>query len=220
VPSTLDSDTLLLELPDQVAAALSPMRRRLLEQLVVPSSATEVAERIGLSRQKVNYHLRALETAGLVELVEERQRRGCTERIVRTRARRLVVDPHLLQGAAAEATGAKADDRERDLFSAAYQLAAIGQAFRDVALLGQGAAAADKRLALGTIEVDVGFDSPAALRAFVQEVAESIAQLAIKHGTADLSGPRREYRVLLAARPAITKEPVDTKNPQEETSHD
>ena len=38
---------------------------------------------LGLSRQKVNYHLRALEDAGLVEHVEDRRRGNCTERIVR-----------------------------------------------------------------------------------------------------------------------------------------
>ena len=51
-----------------------------------PASATEVAARLGESRQRVNYHVRALERGGLVELVEERARRGCTERVVRATA--------------------------------------------------------------------------------------------------------------------------------------
>ena len=53
-------------------ASLDPMRARLLAELAEPGSATMLAARVGLPRQKVNYHLRTLERHGLVELVEER----------------------------------------------------------------------------------------------------------------------------------------------------
>ena len=65
----------------------------MLELLREPLSATEVAARLGESRQRVNYHVRALERGGLVELVEERPRRGCTERVVRATADAVVVEP-------------------------------------------------------------------------------------------------------------------------------
>src|SRR6266704_348815 len=71
-----------LDEPDRVLTALSPLRRKLLNRLREPSSATQLAAALGLPRQRVNYHLRTLEAAGLVELVELRQRRGCVERIV------------------------------------------------------------------------------------------------------------------------------------------
>ena len=50
-----------------------------------PLTVAEIARRVGLglARQKVAYHLRVLEQAGLVELVELRQRRGFTERVLR-----------------------------------------------------------------------------------------------------------------------------------------
>ena len=51
-----------------------------------------------LGRQRVNYHLRELEKAGLVHLVEERQRRGCVERILAARADAFVVDPAVMGG--------------------------------------------------------------------------------------------------------------------------
>src|SRR4051812_33494880 len=82
--------------PDRLRAALTPLRRQLLERLRRPASATEVGVELGLPRQRVNYHLRALENCGLVELVEERQRRGCTERILQTAADAFVVDPAVL----------------------------------------------------------------------------------------------------------------------------
>src|SRR5262249_55571474 len=79
--------------PDRVRVALSPVRRDLLKRLRTPSSASRLAVELHVPRQRLNYHLKALEQAGLIELVEERQRRGCVERILRTRPGALVVDP-------------------------------------------------------------------------------------------------------------------------------
>ncbi len=76
-----------VEEPEKVRVALSPIRRQLLDLLREPSSATQLAAALELPRQRVNYHLRELEKAGLVELVEERQRRGFIERILRARRR-------------------------------------------------------------------------------------------------------------------------------------
>jgi DNA-binding transcriptional ArsR family regulator len=70
--------------PDPLGGALAPLRRRLLMRLAVPASASELAPEFGVSRQKLNYHLRRLEEAGLVELVAERRRRGFTERVLRS----------------------------------------------------------------------------------------------------------------------------------------
>ena len=63
--------------PQRVAAALSPLRRRILIEVATPGSATTLGKRLGLTRQKVNYHLRELERAGLVgRLGGEIPRRG------------------------------------------------------------------------------------------------------------------------------------------------
>ena len=86
----------LLEEPDTLRGALAPLRRRLLVRLSEPASATELAPEFGVSRQKLNYHLRKLEDAGLVELVAVRQRRGFTERVLRARADAYVIDPALV----------------------------------------------------------------------------------------------------------------------------
>src|SRR5262250_3074362 len=56
---------------------------RILEQLAEPDSAAGVARRLKLPRQQISYHLRELEHAGLVELVEERRKGNCLERVVR-----------------------------------------------------------------------------------------------------------------------------------------
>ncbi|GII67415.1 transcriptional regulator [Sphaerisporangium krabiense] len=109
----------LLEEPGQVRGALAPVRRRLLVRLRTPASASELAREFGLTRQKVNYHLRRLEDAGLIELAEERRRRGFVERVMRATAGSYVVDPSLLAAAgdpAARPVGEaeKADDATQD----------------------------------------------------------------------------------------------------------
>ena len=57
---------MVIEAPAAAAAALDPMRARLLAELREPASAATLATKVGLTRQKVNYHLRQLETHGLV----------------------------------------------------------------------------------------------------------------------------------------------------------
>src|SRR5215207_8048825 len=81
---------------DVISTPFSPLRSAVLSALRSPGSATEVAERLGETRQRVNYHVRALEQAGLVDLVEERQRRGCTERVMRATCHAVVVEPQVM----------------------------------------------------------------------------------------------------------------------------
>ena len=66
-------DVEVIESTGAAAAVLDPVRARLLGELAEPASAAELSTRVGLTRQKINYHLKALETHGLVELVEERR---------------------------------------------------------------------------------------------------------------------------------------------------
>ena len=83
----------VIERPAAAAVALDPIRARLLSELSRPGSASSLAGRVGLPRQKVNYHLRTLEAHGLVRLVEKRQRRGLTERVVVATAEAYIVSP-------------------------------------------------------------------------------------------------------------------------------
>jgi len=83
-------------------AALDPVRARLLGELAVPASAAGLAARVGIARQKVNYHLKALEARGLVELSEERRHGGITDRVLQASAASYVVSPAAVNGSAAD----------------------------------------------------------------------------------------------------------------------
>ena len=95
--------------PAAAEVSLDPVRARLLAELGEPASATMLAARVGLPRQKVNYHLRALERHGLVELVEERRKGNCTERVLRATAASYVISPAAL--AAVQPDPGRAPDR-------------------------------------------------------------------------------------------------------------
>ena len=112
--------------PAAAEVSLDPVRARLLAELAEPASATMLAARVGLPRQKVNYHLRALERHGLVELVEERRKGNCTERVLRATAASYVISPAALAAVQPD------PDRAPDRVSAAWLLAVASRLVRDV----------------------------------------------------------------------------------------
>ena len=79
-------DVGVIDDPRVAEISLDPVRTRLLAELAEPASAAMLAARVGLQRQKVNYHLKMLEQHGLVELVEERRKGNVTERLMRASA--------------------------------------------------------------------------------------------------------------------------------------
>src|ERR1700740_1869212 len=75
-------DIQVIDDPAAATVALEPIRSRLLSEMAAPASAATLATRVGLARQKVNYHLHALEAHGLVRLAQERKWGGLTERLL------------------------------------------------------------------------------------------------------------------------------------------
>lgn len=195
-----------LDEPDRVAVALSPLRRQLLGRLRVPSSATQLAATLGLPRQRVNYHLRALESAGLVELVEERQRRGCVERIVRVKPGAFVVDPTVMSHD--EDTSDEPAGRIQDQYAAEHLVGVAAATVRDVASMQVKADERGKRLLTFTIEAEVRFADPADVHRFTDELTEAVRQAAARFD----SRGGRQYRIVVGGHPA----PAGQSNPTEQ----
>src|SRR4051812_1024323 len=174
---------------------------RVLREMRQPESATSLAPRLGLSRQTLNYHLRELEREGFLEVVEERPRRGCVERLLKVTSRAFVVNPALL--------GPLSDDphQARDRFSSAFLLATATGVIRDVALLSQRAQAVEQRLATFTMDCEIGFRSPAAFRAFTEDLAAHVVTLASKYDSA--AATSRRFRLVVGAHPVVTKSAAD-----------
>src|SRR5436853_4172581 len=122
-------DIQVIDDPAAAAVALEPTRSRLLSELAAPASAAALATRVGLARQKVNYHLRALEAHGLVRLAEKRKWGGLTERLRVATAASYVVSPGALGPAAAD------PGRSADHLSATYLVALAARVIREVGAL-------------------------------------------------------------------------------------
>ena len=174
------------------------MRSRLLSELAAPASAATLAARVGLARQKVNYHLNALEAHGLVRLAEERRWGGLTERLLVATAASYVVSPSALGPVAID------PDREVDRLSASYLIALGGRIVREVADLVRRAKKAGKRLATLAVDTEVRFRSPADRAAFSAELAEAITKLVSKYHDESAPGGRA-HRLVVVAHPLPQK---------------
>ena len=187
---------------DEAAAAevsLDPIRARLLAELTEPASASGLAARVGLPRQKVNYHLRRLEEHGLIELVEERRRGNMTERVMRASAASYVISPVAL-GALAPDPG-----RAPDRLSARWLIALAARTVREVGALLAGATSAGKRLATFAADGEVRFASAADRAAFAEELADAVTALVGKYHDESAPGGR-PHRVVLAVHPVYREE--------------
>jgi DNA-binding transcriptional ArsR family regulator len=182
----------LVEEPERLRLALSPLRRRLLERLREPASATQLAAALDLPRQRLNYHLRALEAAGLVELVEERQRRGCVERILRATADAFVVDPAVISDREHEAFAVQ------DRYASEHLVAVAAGTVRDVARMQANADREGTRLLTFTIEAEVRFAEPGDVHRFTDALAAAVRAAAARFDSAR----GRPYRLVLGGHPA------------------
>jgi DNA-binding transcriptional ArsR family regulator len=189
----LDVD--VIDQPAVAALALDPIKSRILAQLSSPGSAASLAEQVGLSRQKVNYHLRALEQHGLVEAVEQRRWGGLTERLVVATATSYVVSPAALGPIGADPA------RSRDKLSASFLISLAARTVREVGALWRKARNTDKRLATLSLDLVIHFKSPAERAAFTHGLTNAIAALTARYHDQGAPGAR-PHRLVIASYPA------------------
>lgn len=190
--------------PARAGVLLDPVRMSLLERLAEPDSAAGLGRKMKLPRQKLNYHLRELERAGFVELVEERRKGNCIERVLRTTARSFVIDPAVLGKLGVDPHAVQ------DRFSSAYLIALASRTIRDVAALRTRAQKAGKRLATFSLQTELQFASAADRAAFFEELATEVTRLAAKyHNEAAPEG--RRFELMLGSYPALAKPTAEKK---------
>ncbi|WP_432546688.1 winged helix-turn-helix domain-containing protein [Kineococcus sp. SYSU DK004] len=184
-------DIEVIEDVEAAATALDPVRARLLRELTVPASAAGLAARVGIARQKVNYHLKALEAHGLLRLAEERRHGGITERVLQASAASYVVSPAAVSASAAD-PGATDDQR-----SAGYLVALAGRLVCEVGALARRARTSGERLPTFTVDTRIGFRSAADRAAFADDLTAAVLELAARYHHDD----GRPHRLLVAAHP-------------------
>jgi len=172
-------DVEVIEDPAAAAVALDPVRARLL------------AERVGMARQKVNYHLRTLEAHGLVEPAGERRWGGLTERLLVATAASYLVSPAALGHV------------EADRLSARYLVALGARMVREIADLARRAERTGKRLPVLALDTEIRFASAADRAAFADELTAAVTGLVSRYH--DAGG--RPHRLVVAAHPLPKEAP-------------
>ena len=180
--------------PRDAALLAAPLRRRILDSLAKPGSASSVARLLGVPRQLVAYHLRRLESAGYVELEREEPKRGCVERIVRRTSQYLVASQDVLGTQ-------NADPRKmKDKFSSAYLIAVASRMATEVAEAQAAAEKAGRPLSTLSATTEIRLRSPRDRQAFAEELLEAITKLVDKYHAAD-APDGRSYRLVVGAHP-------------------
>jgi DNA-binding transcriptional ArsR family regulator len=177
-------------------SVLDPVRARLLATLAEPASASTVAKKMGLSRQKANYHLHELEQHGLVELVEERRRGNMIERVLCSTAAAFVISPAVLAELSPD------PGRSPDQVSARWLLALAARLLREVGELVRGARAEGKPLATFAVDGEVRFASAADRAAFADELGLALRDLVARYHDEGAPGGRK-HRVVVALHPSL-----------------
>jgi DNA-binding transcriptional ArsR family regulator len=180
-------DVAVIENPAAAAVSLDPIRSRILAELAVPGSATMLATKIGLPRQKVNYHLRTLELHGLVHLVEERRKGNVTERMMQATAASYVISPTAMAAVAPDPA------RSPDRLSARWLLT--------------GATKAGKRVATFALDGEITFATAADRAAFAEDLTVAVTQLVSRYNAAE----GRKHRIVVAVHPRATTPDTTTE---------
>jgi DNA-binding transcriptional ArsR family regulator len=184
-------EVLYLERVEQAEALMKPKRVQVLRQFDEPRTCTQVGAALGESPQAVYYHVKRLQAADLIELVEERRVRGITEGVYRAAAHSYWVSPELV--------GRLGPDREAaDHLGLGFLLSLAETLQADLA----GLAAAPAVLPSFGVAGEVHL-SPDQGAAFVGDLQRAFAEVLERYGG---STEGHAFRLALACYP--TKPPL------------
>jgi DNA-binding transcriptional ArsR family regulator len=185
---------------ERAEALLHPLRRRILRLAREPASATELAGRLRMPRQRVNYHVRRLAERGLLRRAGRRRKRNMVEQRYVATARSFLLVPEVLGPL-------EADWRlVEDTASAAYLLALTAQLQSDLARVWRASGEEGKRLSTLSLKSQFRFESPEQradfARALRQAVVDVIARFSSAHDLpSGRPAPGRPYRLVVGCYP-------------------
>lgn len=182
---------------------LHPLRQRILSEAREPTTAAEIARRVGLPAQKVNYHVRTLADAGFLKPAGEGRKRNLVEKRVQASAQSYVLLPQVLGAMSPQGMG------EADRFSASALMMLSAVLQRELAVwLTQDEALAPSVPTL-SLESELRFESAEQRGAFAAALQEAIGDVIAKHTSParDTQGrprPGRPFRLVLGCYPIPT----------------
>lgn len=186
-------------------ALLHPLRMRILKLAQAPASATEIARKLRMPRQRVNYHVRRLAERGLLRRAGRQRKRNMVEQRYVAVARSFLLVPEVLGPL-------EADWRQiPDTASAAYLLALTCQMQSDVARAWKGAIGENERLSTLSLKSQFRFESPEQRADFARALRQAVVDVIARHSSVhELArgkpAPGRPYRLVLGCYPYAPEE--------------
>lgn len=178
-------DTLYIEDITQADALLKPKRVEILRHLAEPNTCTQIGGALGETPQAIYYHVKRLQAAGLVTLVDERRVRGIAEGIYQAVAKSFWVSPACV--------GRLGEPRPREeLLGLGYLLNLTEEMSRDLATLAAGPVTLPSFGIAGDITL-----SPTDGAAFVAELQQAFGEVLAKYS----GGEGHTFRLALACYP-------------------
>lgn len=187
-------DVHLIERAEEAGELLKPIRISILSRLAEPRTCPEIARQLGVTTQKVNYHMNVLRQAGLVQLVEERRNRGTIEGVYQAAARSFWFSPRLVADLGGRSTAS-------DEAGLAYLLQLIEELQVDIGRLAEKTSAGQ----IPSVAFDgrIELADPEQRGAFLKDLKEAVENIARKYGRR--GGGRKSagdsYRFALACYP-------------------
>lgn len=165
-------DVLYVEEVDQAAALLKPRRVEIIRHLDQPRTLRELAALLGDTPQRLHYHVKTMEQAGLVERVGQRKVRGVMESWYQAIARSFWLAPDLIRSIGDPATAG-------DQVSLRYVLAIAEEIQRDI-----GRLAGRVGVEIPSLALSAEIHLPDATRrgAFAADVRRMVETLAQEYG--------------------------------------
>lgn len=181
---------------DQAAALFQPLRIQLLKLMAEPKTCHDMAKVVGESPQKVYYHVKILEKAGLITKISEQRVRGIMQGIYQATARSYWLSPQMV----GRLGGKK---RVNDQMSLGYLLSLAETLQDDVAELGQQDE--DTEIPSLGLSAQIELRDANERAAFAQDVQTMFQTLAEKYGKQAGDSPATEtealYKLMLACYP-------------------
>jgi DNA-binding Lrp family transcriptional regulator len=165
-----------------------------------PASATELAARLDLPRQRVNYHVRQLARSGFLRRAGQIRKKNLIEQRYVATARAYVLAPALLGPLAA------AGHLPTDVFSAGRLIGLAAEAQADVSHALRESAARGLRLSTLSMSADLRFESPAQRLAFTEALQAAVTDVVGRFSSPSATpegspAPGRPFRLFLACYP-------------------
>jgi hypothetical protein len=190
-------DVLYIESVDQAATLLQPFRIDLLQQMVEPRTCPELGAHFDMTAQKIYYHIKALEKAGLVERVSENRVRGVVEGVYQAKARSYWLAPKLVGLIGGT-------QPTQDQTSLRFLLSLAEEMYEDIGHLGQKSEVGQDVPSLG-LSAQIYLPDSGRRADFLNDVQTVFQSLARKYGIPaddmgdDLVG--KAFRLILACYP-------------------